>query len=429
MLRVKLKIREKELGTVKDTIRKYHVHIMLIILGTLFYFLGHFQRAAIPAPIFDILQSELNVSATKITTFSAIFMYCYALGTLLCGVLVDKFGGIKVIVAGSILFTLGCFLFSATEYLPLMYLSRGLVGIGSATFYLSLLSEVKKCFKDKHVGVVISIILFLGYLGGVCANAPFVIASEKFGWEEVLKIFTFISIFTTIAFLFVQHFLKSIHINEKVHLNHESYVEVLTHKNNYYLGIFTSLCTGLYYVMMTVLGVKFLKDFLGYSSEISATILSFLVIIGALSGIIFASLSKIFNNRMFFVKLLAFIDFFIFGIISVCIMFNIKTPLVAVLVLLIAVNAANTPLTAPIIMSTNNYSVRTTAVSVINSISFVFVGLVATIIGFLLDLFPIVGKINGNIIYGKESYLTVFLFFTVLAVIEIFVSFKIKEKV
>ena len=163
--------------------------------------------------------------------------------------------------------------------------------------------------------------------------------------------------------------------------------------------------------MMTVLGVKFLKDFLGYSSEISATILSFLVIIGALSGIIFASLSKIFNNRMFFVKLLAFIDFFIFGIISVCIMFNIKTPLVAVLVLLIAVNAANTPLTAPIIMSTNNYSVRTTAVSVINSISFVFVGLVATLIGFLLDLFPIVGKINGNIIYGKESYLTVFLFF------------------
>ena len=106
-----------------------------------------------------------------------------------------------------------------------------------------------------------------------------------------------------------------------------------------------------------------------------------------------------------------------------------KTPLVAVLILAIAVNAANTPLTAPIIMSTNNYSVRTTAVSVINSISFVFVGLVATMIGFLLDLFPIVGKINGNIIYGKESYLTVFLVFTFLALIEIFVTFKIKEKI
>ena len=39
---------------------------MLIVLGTMFYFLGHFQRAAIPAPIFDILQSELNVSATKV---------------------------------------------------------------------------------------------------------------------------------------------------------------------------------------------------------------------------------------------------------------------------------------------------------------------------------------------------------------------------
>lgn len=413
----------------KDTIRKYHVHIMLIVLGTLFYFLGHFQRAAIPAPIFDILQSELNVSATKITTFSAIFMYCYALGTLLCGVLVDKFGGIRVIMVGSVLFTIGCFLFSATEYLPLMYLSRGLVGVGAATFYLSLLSEVKKCFKDRHVGLIIAIILFVGYLGGVCANAPFVIASEKFGWEEILEVLACISIFAVVAFFIVERLLKNIHTNEKVHLNHESYLEVLKNKNNYYLGIFTSLCTGLYYVIMTVLGVKFLKDFLGYSSELAATVLSFLVVVGAFSGIIFASLSKMANNKMLFVKLLAFIDFFIFATISICIMFNIKTTLVAILVLAIAVNAANTPLTAPIIMSTNNYSVRTTAVSVINSISFIFVGLVATMIGFLLDLFPIVGKINGNIIYSKEAYLTVFLIFTALSILEIFVTFKIKEKI
>lgn len=413
----------------KDTIRKYHVHIMLIVLGTLFYFLGHFQRAAIPAPIFDILQSELNVSATKITTFSAIFMYCYAIGNLLCGVLVDKFGGIKVIMVGSVLFTIGSLLFSITEYLPLMYLSRGLIGIGAASFYLSLISEAKKCFKDRHVGVVISIILFVGYLGGVCANAPFVIASERFGWEEVLEALTFVCIFITFAFYFIQHLIKAPHVNEKVHLNHESYLEVLKQKNNYYLGIYTSLCTGLYYVIMTVLGVKFLKDFLGYSSELAATILSFLVIIGSFSGVILASLSKIFNNRLVFVKFLAFLDFFIFSVISVCIMFDIKTPIIAVLLLLIALNAANTPLTVPITMSTNNYSVRTTAASVINSVSFIFVGIVATLIGLLLDLFPIVGKINDNIIYGKESYLTVFLFFTVLAMIEIFVSFKIKEKV
>ena len=64
-----------------------------------------------------------------------------------------------------------------------------------------------------------------------------------------------------------------------------------------------------------------------------------------------------------------------------------------------------------------------------NSISFIFVGLMAAFIGFLMDFFPIAGKLNGHIIYSNKSYLTVFLFFVVLAIIEIVMTFKIKEKI
>lgn len=409
--------------------RKYYVHILLIILGTALYFLAHFQRVAVPAPIFDLLQSELNVSAIKITAFSAIFMYSYALSTLFCGILVDKFGGVKVLLFGSIIFSIGSILFSNTDIISLMYLARSLTGFGAATFYLGLLHEAKKCFPDKYFGVAISIILFTGYTGGVCANAPFVTVSEVFGWKKVLNIIAIISIIVTLLFLLVQHLLKSIHENDKVHISFEPFKKVLENKNNFYIFTFAILCTGLHYVIMTVLGVKFLKDFLGYSLQVASLILSFLVIIAACSGVILAYLSKVIGNkRLIFLRILAINSFIAFSFISVCIMFNIKTSLIAGLILLLAINGGNTPLTVPIIANTNSYEIRTTAISVMNSISFVFVGLMAAFIGFLMDSFPIAGKLNGHIIYSNKAYLTVFLFFVILAIIEIFMTFKIKEK-
>ena len=126
---------------------------------------------------------------------------------------------------------------------------------------------------------------------------------------------------------------------------------------------------------------------------------------------------------------MAFSSLFVFSSIALCILFNIKTSIIAGLILLLAINGGNTPLTVPIIANTNRYEIRTTAISVMNSISFVFVGLMANFIGFLMDLFPIAGKINGHIIYSNKSYLTVFLFFVFLAIVEIFMTFKIKEKI
>ena len=310
-----------------------------------------------------------------------------------------------------------------------MYLARSLTGLGAATFYLGLLHEAKKCFPDKYFGVAISIILFIGYTGGVCANAPFVTASEIFGWKEVLNVVAIVSIIVTLLFIFVQHLLKSIHENDKVHISFEPFKKVLVNKNNFYIFTFAILCTGLHYVIMTVLGVKFLKDFLGYSSKTASLILSFLVIIAAFSGIILASLSKMTGNRrVIFLRILAFSSLIIFSVISICIIFNIKTSLIAGLILLLAINGGNTPLTVPIVANTNSYEIRTTAISVMNSISFIFVGLMATLIGLLMDIFPIAGKINGHIIYSNKSYLTVFLFFIILAIVEIVMTFKIKER-
>ena len=87
--------------------KKYYVHLLLIALGIAFYFLSNVQRVAVPGPIFDTLQSELQLSAPYITSLGAAFMYVYAVTNLIAGVLIDRYGGIRVVAAGAIVFAIG----------------------------------------------------------------------------------------------------------------------------------------------------------------------------------------------------------------------------------------------------------------------------------------------------------------------------------
>jgi len=104
----------------------------------------------------------------------AIFCYIYALTQLIVGLLVDKIGGFRVIAIGCSLFALGALIFPYSNSMIGLYLSRALVGFGAATFYLSAIREVKKFAKDKNFSLAVSYILFIGYSGGIIANAPFV---------------------------------------------------------------------------------------------------------------------------------------------------------------------------------------------------------------------------------------------------------------
>ena len=122
-----------------DKKKKICVSLILIFIGTLFYFFANFQRIAIPGAIFDILEQELKVTAPYITTFGAIFMYVYAFTQLINGVLVDRFGGFRIMLTGGIILSLGALLFPISSNLLVMYLARGLIGIGSSMFYLSLI--------------------------------------------------------------------------------------------------------------------------------------------------------------------------------------------------------------------------------------------------------------------------------------------------
>lgn len=408
--------------------KKKGILYALIFIGSLFYFFANFQRIAIPGAVFDLLQHELNVSAPYITAFGAIFMYIYAFNQLVIGVLVDRYGGLRIMLTGGIILGLGALLFPISSNLPLMYFSRVLVGLGGSTFYLSLIRELKGCFSDKNFGIAISVMLCIGYAGGIAANAPFVFLMQYINWREILVILGFVILAGVILFALLSRNIEFPAINRTVKLRSLPFRLVLHKKHNRNLFSFACCNFGISYSIQAIIGKKFLEDFCLMPASKAAMVLSIMAVIAAVFNIINASFCKMcHNHRVIFLKNAAVITFVSLLIICLCLIFEIRTYFIAVIFFILAANASLTSLLVPVLHLTNRKMVSGTAVSIMNFCFFTMLGLLGTAMGFLLNLFE--PEKSGNVlVYSNQSYLAVFGLFFLLSVFELYKARKLSNK-
>ncbi len=404
------------------------IKFILIFIGALFYFFANFQRIAIPGAVFDVLQHELNVSAPYITAFGAIFMYVYACSQLVNGVLVDRYGGLRVMMAGGVVLALGCLLFPVTSNLALMYFSRALVGLGGSMFYLSLIRELKECFSDKNFGIAISVMLCIGYSGGIAANAPFVFAMNYLSWREILFILAGVVVAALLIFVLLSAKIKFPEINKNVKLRTLPFRLVLHKKHNRNLFSFACCNFGISYAIQAILGKKFLEDFCLMSSSKAAMVLSGMAVIAAVFNIVNAAFCKMcHNHRVIFLKNASVITFVSLLLICIFLIFNIRTNAVAVIFCILAANASLTSLLVPVLHLTNRKMVSGTAVSIMNFGFFMMVGILGTAAGFLLNVFA-PQKLGNVLVYSNKSYLLVFGLFFIISVFEMYKAMKLSNK-
>lgn len=404
------------------------VKFTLILLGALFYFIANFQRIAIPGAVFDVLQQELSVTAPYITAFGAIFMYIYAFNQLVIGVLVDRFGGLRVMFAGGAILGLGALLFPISSNLPLMYFSRVLVGLGGSTFYLSLIRELREFFSDKNFGIAISVMLCIGYCGGIAANAPFVFMMQHINWREILLFIGGIVAVGVILFALLSTKIKFPEINENVKLRTLPFRLVLHKKHNRNLFSFACCNFGISYAIQSIIGKKFLEDFCMMAPSKASVVLSIMAVIAAIFNIINASFCKMcHNHRVMFLKNASVITFVSLLMICLCLIFNIRTGYIALIFFILAGNASLTSLLVPVLHLTNRKMVSGTAVSIMNFCFFMMVGFLGTAMGFLLNLFT-PEKVGNVVIYSNKSYLAVFGMFFLISVFELYKARKLSNK-
>ncbi len=408
--------------------QKHYYRFILITLGTILYFLANIQRVAVPGAIFDLLQGDFLTGASKITLLGSIFCYVYAFCQLIVGLMVDKFGGFRVIAIGSIVFSIGAVLFPLSDNINILYLSRALVGFGAATFYISSIREVKKFAKDKNFSLAISYILFIGYCGGIFANAPFVAVVGKIGWHQSLFGIGCFGAIITLIYLILLFIFKPVHIEKKTDISLKPFIEVLKNKKNINLYIFGSTNYGLYYVLQSIIGKKFLQDFCNFGVNKAALILSVMAVISAFAGTIVAYISKCMGNK----RALIFKTVGILSVLSVLSVFgllflNIHSKIIALIFCIPSFIGSISPLLILTLHCLNRYEISATAVSIQNFGFFMMVGILGMLSGMLMNVFE-PQNINGVLIYSNKSYLLVYGLFLILSIIQVYCAFKIKDE-
>lgn len=409
--------------------QKHGLRLSLIIIATTLFFIANIQRVAIPGAIFDLLQNDFSANASKITLLGAIFCYVYALTQLIVGPLVDKFGGFRVMALGGVIFAIGSIIFPHSENLIGLYLSRALLGFGAATFYLSSIREVKKYVKDKNFSLAVSYILFVGYSGGIFANAPFVACTHQIGWRNTLYLLGFLTLLLAIAYIIIFAIFKPVHIEKQTNFSLSPFKEILSIKDNLYLYFFGALNYGLYYVLQTVIGKKFLEDFGNFDVNSAALVLSLMAIISAFAGTITACVSKNMNNkRAIIFKIFGLLSAFSTLSVLLMIIFDIHSKLIALIFCIPSYIGSISPILILALHTINRYEVCSTAVSIQNFSFFMMVGLLGMISGMLMNVFEPIQK-NGNLVYQNESYALVFGLFFILSLFQVYFGFKIKDKI
>lgn len=404
--------------------RKYRVW-GLLTCGTALYFFANIQRVAIPGSIFNVLQRELNVSALYITAFGSSFMYIYALCQLGIGLLVDRYGGSRVIAFGALLFCGGSLLFPLSHSLFMLYFSRTLVGLGASSFYLSLVREIMRAF-NKNFTIMLAVMILIGYTGGIVANAPFVICVNIIGWRMSLLIAALISIAFYLLFLLAKSSLK-MPVSRSIPFSFEPFIKVLKKRHNRNLFLFTGINFGLYYVLQTVIGKKFLEDFCCISSDNSALILSVMGVISAISGLSFAVISHMLGNRrQVFIRIVGITCVTIFFLITLLILFEIRSGWIAVLLCLLALTASTSSIAIPLLRETNEAEFTGVSVSILNFSCYIAVAVFGNAVGLLMNLSK-PERHENILIYGTNSYLAVFGTMLLFSTVVIWCSFQLRE--
>ena len=404
------------------------ISYILITIACWLYFFANFQRIAIPGAIFDILEQEMHVGAPSITAIGAIFMYVYALTQLINGVLVDRFGGYRVMIGGGIILGVGAILFPISSNIYVMYIARALLGIGSSTFYLSIIKELRGLVPEKNFGIAISIMLFIGYTGGIAANAPFVFMMKYAGWREILIIIAIVMIISAFVFSVLTTQVKLPKINKNVKMRILPFRLVLHKRHNRNLFSFACCNFGILYTIQTIIGKKFLEDFCLMQQHKSALVMSCMAIVAAIFNIINAYVCKLnHNHRVKFLKNASIITFMSLFTICLCLAFDIKTDLLAVIFCILAANASLSSILVPVLHLTNRKMISGTAVSIMNFCFFMMVGILGNATGVLLNIFEPIKR--GNItVYTNNSYLMVFGLFFALSVFEMYKAMKLSNK-
>ncbi|MED3883457.1 MFS transporter [Priestia aryabhattai] len=215
--------------------------IFLFFLGWVFMYADR----NILSPVMGDIGAQWDLNKAELGLMSTVFFAAYAAMQIPTGFLADRFGRVKILVAGYILFGVATFFTGLTTTFGMFLLMRALTGLGEGTYYGSQYGISSSITSERYRGLVSALInsgmafgISLGFIG-----STYITYTLEKDWQFTFYLF---AIPTIVIAILIAFFVKDKQRDqEKNSLNKETKqsLKVLFTKNHIfvYILIFCSL--------------------------------------------------------------------------------------------------------------------------------------------------------------------------------------------
>lgn len=156
--------------------------LFLIAVLAALYAVSQFLRNSIGV-IANDLARELDLSATQTGLLSSAFFFTFAAVQIPIGILMDRYGPKRVMLATAVLTVAGTVLFALAPSASVLIAARALMGLGCSTFFMAPLVIYARRFPPERFAGLTSLQMGLANLGTLAATAPLAASAAVYGWR------------------------------------------------------------------------------------------------------------------------------------------------------------------------------------------------------------------------------------------------------
>lgn len=160
--------------------------IVIFVAAALIYAVGAATRAGVPGMVFDLIRSQLGLSAFQTAGIAGSGVAGCIAFIGVSGFLIDRYGWKALLIYGACFQIGGAWLMQEAGGAPALWAGAFLNGGGRTIGYLSLLKLLDTEFERRRFALLIGFFYIFSYGGTFCGTAPFEWLLKYASWQRLL---------------------------------------------------------------------------------------------------------------------------------------------------------------------------------------------------------------------------------------------------
>lgn len=280
-----------------------------------FYALEYFIRSSTGALLEDFMASPYSLQSLSVALLSSSFYWAYVIAQIPAGILVDKYGIKKVMIASTTIFSIAMFIAAVATSHTGLILYRIFAGLGGGFAFLCSLKAISIWLPNRLFPMFTGLTQLLLYTGATVSAAPLVYIANHASIAGIMSCVFVISLIVLLISIFViklhPDYSDAAKNKEDTRSGFKNLKNILTNKQVWLNGFYCFTIYGTTVIFADLWGIRYL-ELAGYREESAGLCVSLIFIGVAVFSPIWGIVATIFNGERRFLLTAP-----IFGIIIV----------------------------------------------------------------------------------------------------------------